>query len=816
MLLTTLAEPLPARKPELIIRPFSVPGEYVVKNPKNGIYLKVGEQEQFLLLQLDGRRSEADVLEAYHARFQDSLSKQDLGDFLDMAAGRGLLNDDGRVPVATAVQADDEDDEDDMPSASGKARRQSWLYFRYRIINPDRLLSYLAPRLGFCWTRAFFLCSLVMIVCSGAISWTNSHELITAFGSNLNWETVALAWLITVAVTTLHEFAHGLTCKRFGGDVSEMGVLVMFFTPCFYCNVSDAWLIPEKSKRLWITAAGGYCDLCMWAAAVVVWRITHQATLVNYVAWVVMSVCGFRGLINLNPLMRLDGYYLLSDWLEIPNLRRRAQERWMNFVRFALWGAKRPKPEPHGRLLIAYGAFRWVFYVVFLDVMYLGLCRWLGERWGVVGVLAATYLALIVVSRLFRGFTQGEFIKMLKTRFTRTAIWFGAIVVAAVVLVCVKMDNRAAGSFTVRPAKHLEVRAPVAGFLRVVNYDMGEKVAADAIVGRLEIPDLESLIAQKTSQRHESEANLRRLLAGPRAEEIREQQLKTERAQAWLELGEQDLKRAKQALTEELARIDQQIAAARAEADYALASFKQAEQLYQRGVMAGQQLMSERKRYEVGVLQLQQAQAQRRAREVAGTLDAETEVAKRKKDLADVEATLKLMQVGSRPEDIEAERARLARINEEFAHLIDTRSKLEIRSPWAGIMTTARMKEKLGQYFEKGALICVIEDAAGMEAELALTEQEIAGVVAGQDVELKARALPFRTFRAKVERVAPRAEMEQGALQGKVTVYCRIQDADAGLLAGMTGMGRVFRGDMSLSALAIQKGMKYLRTEFWW
>ena len=194
-------------------------------------------------------------------------------------------------------------------------------------------------------------------------------------------------------------------------------------------------------------------------------------------------------------------------------------------------------------------------------------------------------------------------------------------------------------------------------------------------------------------------------------------------------------------MSEELSRIDQQISVLRAEAEYASASLKQAEQLYQRGVMAGQQFMSERKRYDVSLLNLQQAQAQRRAREAAGTLDAESEAARRKKELADVEATLKLLQAGSRPEEIDAEKARLARINEELTHLLDTRSKLEIRSPSAGLMTTARMKEKIGQYFEKGALICIIEDAAGLEAEIALTEQEVDGVEPGQIVELKARAL---------------------------------------------------------------------------
>lgn len=812
---TTIDKPLPARRPELIIRPFSVPGEYVVKNPNKGLYLKVGEQEQFLLLQLDGRRSETDVLSAFHDRFHDPLSKEDLNDFLEMASQRGLLND-GKSQVSVASVGGDDDEDDDIPVEAGSTRRQSWLYFRYSFLDPDQLLNWMTPQLAFVWTRAFFLVSLCAIAFSGIISWTNRQDLITAFGNSLNFETAALAWLITIAVTTCHEFAHGLTCKKFGGEVREMGVLVMFFTPCFYCNVSDAWLVPEKSKRLWITAAGGYCDLCMWAVAVAVWRITQQDTLINYVAWVVMSVCGFRGLINLNPLMRLDGYYLLSDWLELPNLRRRSQERWMSVVRWALWGAVAPKAEPKGLLLTIYGGFRWVFYVAFLDLMYLGLCRWLGERWGIVGLLLATYLALYIVCRLFRGFTQGELTKMLKTRFARTAVWAIALVAVAVGLFAFKMEDRSTGTFTVRPAKHVEVRAPVAGFLRAVNYDMGDRLDANAVIGRLEIPDLESLIAQKSAQQRESEANLRRLQAGPRAEEVREQNFKVERAQAWYELGMNDLARAKQTMTEELSRIDQQISVLRAEAEYAFASLKQAEQLYQRGVMAGQQFMSERKRYDVSLLNLQQAQSQRRAREAAGTLDAEAEAARRKKELADVEAALKLLQAGSRPEEIEAEQARLARIKEELTHLLDTRGKLEILSPWSGLMTTARMKEKIGQYFEKGALICILEDSEGLEAEIALPEQEVAGVEAGQTVELKARALPFRTFSARVDRVAPRAEIEQGALQGKVIVYCRLDKSDIGLLAGMTGMGRVFRGEMPLATIGAHKAMKYLRTEFWW
>src|SRR5206468_838326 len=102
--------------------------------------------------------------------------------------------------------------------------------------------------------------------------------------------------------------------------------------------VSDTWLFREKSKRLLVTLAGGYFDLCVWAAAVFVWRLTPPDGLPNYLAWVVLSVCGARVFFNFNPLMKLDGYYLLSDWLEIPNLRQRSWGLVAARLRWALWG----------------------------------------------------------------------------------------------------------------------------------------------------------------------------------------------------------------------------------------------------------------------------------------------------------------------------------------------------------------------------------------------------------------------------------------------------------------------------------------------
>ena len=308
---------LPRIRADLVIR-CTGEGEYVVKCPADGSYFRLGEVEHFLLTRLDGELSSRSVRDAYKERFGERLGKSDLKEFLDAIKPLGLLDlpEDEQKLLQSTTSPDGADDDDD--SETGKRGRGSVLYFRRSVFNPDRLLNTLEPQLQFVWTKGFVILTSLMMFAALLVVWNSRHELVTTFPRALQWETVAIVWVTLILATTLHEFAHGLTCKHYGGEVREIGILFALFMPCFYCNVTDAWLIPKKSHRLWVTLAGGYCDLCLWAVAVFVWRVTVQDSLVNYVAWVILTVCGGRLFINLNPLLRMDGYYLLSDWLEIP------------------------------------------------------------------------------------------------------------------------------------------------------------------------------------------------------------------------------------------------------------------------------------------------------------------------------------------------------------------------------------------------------------------------------------------------------------------------------------------------------------------
>lgn len=809
-----LATRLPHRRSELIVRPLGDNGRFVIKDPQSGSYFHVGEQESFLLLQLDGERDAETVAKAFLKRFGQPLSNEDLNQFVKLVRERGFLQEEWNQSSS----------EQQAPAAPPPFR-QSILFWRKSLFDPDRFLNWLAPKLAFLWTFEFLMLSAAGIGLAAFLVWTNRQELVSGYASGLRARTVMLAWFVLLATIAFHEFAHGLTCKHFGGEVHEIGFLLLCFLPCFFCNVTDAWLFREKSKRLWVMLAGGYCDLCCWALAVFVWRLTLPDSLTNYLAWVVISVLGARMFFNFNPLLKLDGYYLLSDALEIPNLRQRAWSNVTGRLRWLLWGAARPAAEPRGRFLLAFGFASWVFTAFFLVLMLWGFFQYLWASVGWFGLGAIVLLGYSTTRGLFQGLSDGEVIIMITNRLIRTTLWLCVLGGAGAALCLIEIEDRASGPFQVRPSIRAEVRAPIAGFLLAVDCEEGERVSAGSLVARLEVPDLASRLAQKQAEIKESFAKLRLLEIGTRPEEVVEQRNRVARMTNWRDLAEKDLSNAVKALKEELNRLDKSIAQAGAELNAAKDAFDRARRLWTEKSIAEEQYRDAERRFLVTKSQLSQAESMKRHREALGTreaiagLDAEAELARRVKDLADAQAVLNIMDAGSRPEEIDAERARLARLHEEAAHLESLQTKIFVTSPVPGIVTTPRLREKIGQYFKEGDLICEVEEPSLLNVEISITEEDVARVEPGQLVELKARTLPFELFESRVDRLAPvaaKADAAKGDVQGTVTIYCRLQESNQQLRPGMTGNARIYSDRRPIGEILLDRAMRYVRTEFWW
>jgi putative peptide zinc metalloprotease protein len=810
----------PARRTDLVIKPIGDDGRHVVKDPQSAEFFQIGPEEHFLLMQLDGQRDAKAVCAAFEEQFGEPLAQDDLDGFLEMASKQGLLE------IADSQEKSDPD----APSVrvtrspTKSKKRQSILYWRKRLFDPDRFCNWVEPKIRFFWTRGFLIVSAACLVFACGLLWLNRGEVVTSFRSALKWETLVVAWVVMLVVVTLHEFAHGLTCKHFGGEVHEIGFLLMFFMPCFYCNVSDAWLFKEKSKRLWVTFNGGYFELFLWALAVFVWRLTALDSVLNYLAFIVIASAGVQSLFNFNPLLKLDGYYLLSDWVEVPNLRQRALGRAKAHFRHVVWGGPKPAADQRGRFLTGFGIICWSFSTLFLVAMLFGLARWFGSYLGSLGgYLAAGGLAVPALLGVMQGTSSGEFKKMITKRRVRTFCWL--LILGGVVagLCFVEVDEYFSGDFTLRPALRKEIRGPVAGFLKEVRVDEGDRVSPGDLIAVLGIPDLDSRIAQKRAELSEAESQLKLLEEGTRPEKIADQQARIDRAVRWHAAAKADLQRLETTLQAELHALAAKVAAAEASRDAAKAELSRVQQAAEQQAATQTQVDEAQAKWNVAQARVKQAQAEFDARKAQGNLAAEQELARRAKDLADERAALKLLDAGTRPYETAAGRARVIRVNAELRQLRELQGRLEIRAEAAGVVVTPRLREKVGSYVREGDAICVVEDRSAFEADVALTEEKIARIKPGQRVELKVRALPFETVTGRVIAAAQSAAAQDRS-QSAVAVYCRIEPPAGSESAGITtvlrsaqtGHARIYTDRKPVGGILLDRALRLLRTEFWW
>lgn len=802
--------PLPRIRDGLTIQAIS-PIEYVVKRSDSREYFSIGPQEAFLLGLLDGLHSTSEIQRRYAAQFNDELTLSDLIEFVDAIRPMGLLR-----PSAKTQSTEKATGSIVTERIKTLKGGQSLLFFRIPLCNPDRFLSRLVQWIPFVWTRTG-LCALgCLLAAAFCVMVSSGNEMVSAFPDSPGWTDAIQFLAVMLVCTALHEVAHGATLKHYGGEVHDSGLLFMFFTPCLYCNVSDAWLIPQKSKRLAITAAGGLCDLFLWAIGVFIWRMTVIGTGVNHAALLVLTICGGRSLLNFNPLLRLDGYYLLSDWLSIPNLRPRAMDYWMGHVRWLLWGAARPPSQPRGRTLLAYGLLCWLFAIVFLDLIFLQFFQYMGGQFGVTGLIFVLLLLLFASRRVFKGFLTSEFGTMLKQRTGRKLIWSGGICAAAILLFAIPVKRTSNGSFEVRPGNIVQLHVPVSGIVDRVVVEDGQRVSEGDLIAELRSPALEADILKTRDMLREVEANLKRLTSGTRPEEVRAQQDRVKRLDAWHQLGLEELAQEQIAHEQQLLIQEHRIRQQTAELNNSRENLAHSERLYLQGALAGAQLRSDRLQILQLESQLAQMEAAFGAARATGIRSKQAEISRRSQELEDARDRLGILEAGSRPEDIAAETAKHERIVHELAYLETQKSKLQIRASVAGIFSAPRLRERIGQVAPQDSVFCTIENPDTSRVEISVTEDDAAHLRAGQPVALKVRAIPFETFDAVVEGISSTASKTAVAGQNVVVVRCQINNPDGRLKSGMTGFGRVHRGWNPIGVTLVTQGMKYLRTEFWW
>lgn len=389
--------------------------------------------------------------------------------------------------------------------------RNSLLAWRFALGNPTALLDRLQPLQRLLFSRATLVIWLLLVLMLLLLGLQNATRL-WAFGqlwmATPRFATLAL--LLFIPIKLLHELAHGLAVRRWGGQVREAGVTLMLLVPVPYVDASAASNFAQRRHRMAVGAAGIMAEVVLAALALPLWLWLEDG-LLRDAAFVTLMIAGVSTLIfNANPLQRLDGYYIATDALELPNLGSRSKSWWLDALRRRL--LRVPGTEPmqlaraEGPWLAAYAPLAWLYSLLVAALA----IAWLGQvslALGLAGgVLMLWQMLVRPAVRLFGQLSHVALTRADTARRWRLLQAGGAIAVAVVLLA--PLPQRTLVQGVVWPPDQAQLRSEEAGVVEAVFVRDGQDVKAGDVVLQLASPQLVSSHERQIARVSALEASL--------------------------------------------------------------------------------------------------------------------------------------------------------------------------------------------------------------------------------------------------------------------------------------------------------------------
>jgi putative peptide zinc metalloprotease protein len=389
----------------------------------------------------------------------------------------------------------------------------NYLFFRIPLLNPDRMLERVAPAFDFVMTRGFaFVFGGAMLLALFLIlrQW---DAFAASAASALTTESLPAYAALLVALKGVHEMGHAIVAKRLGCRVPSMGVALMLGAPVLYTDTTDAWRLTQRWKRLSVTLAGVGAEMIVAGLALLAWSfLPVGAPRQMACALATMSVVTSLTL-NLNPCMRFDGYFALSDLLDVPNLQDRAFALTRAHLRHTLLGLPMeaaPDLAPSkARLLVIYGYATWIYRIA----LYTGVAALVYMMsFKALGLLLFAFEIVWFILRPLWSEARVWWVMRGNLATNARARWSAGAFAVALILVLLPW-SRVVEAPGVRVARdEASVHARMAARVEQVLVRDGAEVAAGQILARLEAPVLE---AQRRRARAEIAALEARLARAP-------------------------------------------------------------------------------------------------------------------------------------------------------------------------------------------------------------------------------------------------------------------------------------------------------------
>jgi len=485
----------------------------VIKDPVSLRYLRIPWQDYELAKTFDGVKSQGVLAAEWAERFPELRVEYGAEGLVHKADalrrdvfGQHLCEIGGEASVSLRGH---------QREVRRKARRYSWLtswfVLRKSVYDPDALLTALHGRLRFLFTPQVFRWSLVLIALSAVLFVVNFKEAGIDPGWFFSLPNLVLLYVSFFVLKVVHEFAHGLSCKHYGGEVQEIGFMFVAFQPLFYVNVTDAWMFPEKRKRIAVMAAGMYVEMVLAALLVLVWLPLAPGFAKNLAMNLLLVASIATVAFNANPLMRFDGYYILCDLLEIPNLQVRSRryfgERWRTF----LFGAPPEEaagdvlPKRHRRIFAWYAVLSSAYLLLIIYSMLRLLDHFL-DKFGLsfighllAGMALTGMLVLPIGMFLTRGFRDAAARGGHALRTPLVRLGLAALLIVGILALPWRQSVRRSCAIELATAE--VIRPAVSGFVRSVAVGEGARLAPGAVVAQLENRELANRVRSLAIER---------------------------------------------------------------------------------------------------------------------------------------------------------------------------------------------------------------------------------------------------------------------------------------------------------------------------
>ena len=483
---------------------------WIIKDEITHDYMRLDATSGSLAQAMDGTRTIADLLQ--RAREQNAGLEFDedyMADLLQDLRQMGYLDDPFQKSALIQARARAE------RSPFGVEMFQNLFSMPLGTVDPERFLERTYPAVRFMFTPLMVALGITLFVMAGYVVWLNRELVAAGTGNLLLGERHALLgafclWLMITTVIIIHELGHGYAVVHHGGKVHKMGFILVFGMPCMFCDTSDTHLFERWQHRVHVALAGTYTELYIAAFATFVWWLTPPAAVLHQLAYNVMLFASVSGIVfNYNPLIKMDGYFVLSDMLEMPNLMEDSYE-YVGYL-FRRWVLRLPVECPfHGRrrkrILLAFGLASLVYSIVFAALMYLWLRGMLIGHFALLGVLASLTLLAIVLRKplepvlkttrlwaLERGLAHGSGRWML----------LGLTALAIAAFVWLPLPARRSLVVRLEPARTAALVAPEAMRLTSSTFAAGQRVRAGQVLAQL---DADSMVIARGDAEAQREA----------------------------------------------------------------------------------------------------------------------------------------------------------------------------------------------------------------------------------------------------------------------------------------------------------------------